>query len=85
MPSVWRVHSECVLIGQAFGPVSPSLVFLAKTFLHLLAPSLVPFLAPFLVGRVPLLNSTTEKVGTLILSSLLEDLGTFWSRGQRQV
>ena len=33
-------------------------------------------LLPFLFwGRVPLLKSTTEKKGTLILSSLLEDLG----------
>ena len=40
-------------------------------------PVVVPFLAvPFLVGRVPLLQKTTEKeLGTLILTSLLEDLG----------
>ena len=34
----------------------------------------MPFLANFLVGRVPLLRKTTEKVGALILTSLLEDL-----------
>ena len=35
---------------------------------------MVPFLTPFLVGRVPLPKKTTEKVGTLILTSPLEDL-----------
>ena len=35
---------------------------------------LAPFSTPFLGGRVPRLKSTTEKVGTLILASLQEDL-----------
>ena len=36
----------------------------------------MPFLTPSLVGRGPLLKYTTgQKVGTLILTSLLEDLG----------
>ena len=34
----------------------------------------MPFVS-FLVGRVPLLKSTAEKKGTLIPTSLLEDLG----------
>ena len=34
----------------------------------------VPLLATFLVGRVPLQNRLQKKVGTLILTSLLEDL-----------
>ena len=33
-----------------------------------------PFLTPFLVGRVPLLEIDYRKNGTLILTSLLEDL-----------
>ena len=39
-----------------------------------------PFTVSFFGGRVPLLESTTEKqVGTPILSSLLEDLSYAWS------
>ena len=41
----------------------------------------MPLLTPFLVGRVPLQESTTEKVGTLILTSLLEDLVNHQKRG----
>ena len=37
-------------------------------------PARCPFTVSFLVGRVPLLKWTTEKKGTLILTSLLEDL-----------
>ena len=40
-----------------------------------LGPPVLPFAPSFLVGRIPLLKYTTEKqVGTLILTSLLEDL-----------
>ena len=35
----------------------------------------MPFLTPFLVGRVPLVKKMTDKIGTLIPSSLLEDQG----------
>ena len=34
-------------------------------------------------GRVPLLKKTTEKTGTLILTSLLEDPGGEWGYGGR--
>ena len=34
----------------------------------------MPFLTPVLVGRVPLLKKTTEKKGSLMLTSLLENL-----------
>ena len=45
----------------------------------------MPFLTPFLVGRVPLLKSTTEnKSGSLILTSLLEDLAGEFSGAGRQ-
>ena len=40
---------------------------------HKLGPPVVPFYQLFW-GRVPLLKWTTEKKGTLILTSLLEDL-----------
>ena len=39
-----------------------------------LGPPVVPFGTPFVVRRVPLLKKTTEKMDTLILASLLEDL-----------
>ena len=38
-----------------------------------LRPPVVPLYSFF--GRVPLLKSTTDKQGTLLLTSLLEDLG----------
>ena len=38
-----------------------------------LGPPVVPF-SPLFWGRVPLLESTTEEKGILILASLLEDL-----------
>ena len=50
-----------------------------------LGPPVVPFYRFFFGGRVPLLKSTTGKKGTLVLTSLLEDLvissphsRTFW-------
>ena len=43
-----------------------------------LGPPVVPFY-PFFWGRVPLLKETAEK-GTLILTSLLGDLGRFLSK-----
>ena len=73
-----RSSSELVQLDKMAGSSSqfPHVgLVIPFPYTHFLGPPVVPFY-PFW-GRVPLLKQTTEKKGTLILTSLLEDLAFY--------